>query len=250
MTETLLDQNHNPSLDDNKNWYEELVGENKKFKSNEDLAKGKAEADRFIEVLTREKAELRNDYLKLREEAATQAKLQDLIDRLEKNPNRNSDDSNIPPEDKRETPSYDPKEVQSLVQKTILETDKLKKETENFNFVHGKLREQFGNSVNNVLQERMNTLGLSDEDITSLAKKSPQAFFNTLGIQQQGQNDFQTPPRSSQRSDNFSPNAKKRTLSYYEELKKTNPRMYLDPKIAVQMDKDAQELGKDFFDTD
>jgi hypothetical protein len=38
----------------------------------------------------------------------------------------------------------------------------------------------------------------------------------------------------------------KRTWAYYQELKKTNPKLYLDPKISVQMDKDAIALGDAF----
>jgi hypothetical protein len=37
-----------------------------------------------------------------------------------------------------------------------------------------------------------------------------------------------------------------RTWAYYQELKKTNPKLYLDPKIAAQMDKDAIALGDAF----
>jgi hypothetical protein len=42
----------------------------------------------------------------------------------------------------------------------------------------------------------------------------------------------------------------KRTLSYYAELKKKDPKIYLDPKIALQMEKDSQALGPAFFDGD
>jgi hypothetical protein len=41
----------------------------------------------------------------------------------------------------------------------------------------------------------------------------------------------------------------KKTLSYYLELKKTNPKLYLDPKMAIEMDRSAQYLGEAFFDT-
>jgi hypothetical protein len=50
------------------------------------------------------------------------------------------------------------------------------------------------------------------------------------------------------RSDSFAPKSDKRTYSYYENMRKTNPNLYLDPKISIQMDKDAQALGEAFFD--
>lgn len=41
-----------------------------------------------------------------------------------------------------------------------------------------------------------------------------------------------------------------RTLSYYDNLKRSNPKLYLDEKIRKQMDKDALLLGSKFFDKD
>lgn len=41
-----------------------------------------------------------------------------------------------------------------------------------------------------------------------------------------------------------------RTESYYKQLKKDNPKIYLDPKFAVQMHNDAQALGEAYFDGD
>src|SRR6267154_5364704 len=85
--ENLLDQQQLPQtpppLDPSKNYLTDLVGPDKKFKTVEDLARGKAEADTTIELFKKRQDELRDDYLKLREEANQQAKLQDLIDRLE-----------------------------------------------------------------------------------------------------------------------------------------------------------------------
>lgn len=40
---------------------------------------------------------------------------------------------------------------------------------------------------------------------------------------------------------------RKRTWDHYAELKKTNPKLYLDPKISKQMHDDALALGEGFF---
>jgi hypothetical protein len=64
----LLDQsNSQPTLDENKNYYEELVGEGKKFKDEKELAKGKWIADEYVKTLERSLDEMRNDYKGLRE---------------------------------------------------------------------------------------------------------------------------------------------------------------------------------------
>jgi hypothetical protein len=69
-------------------------------------------------------------------------------------------------------------------------------------------------------------------------------------LDEQPQRDpFQAPPKSSLNT--FTPGApKKRTWSYYQELKKNDPRTYLSKETTVQMHKDYTELGKEFEDGD
>src|SRR5882757_7528259 len=123
MNENLLDQNNQdlpPQLDQSRNYLADLVGPDKKFKTNEDLARGKAEADVTIELFKKRQDELRTDYLKLREEANEQAKLQDLLDRLE-NPNPiNRYAGNTPSHEQTQVnelkqPTIDPNQMSSLV---------------------------------------------------------------------------------------------------------------------------------------
>jgi hypothetical protein len=77
--------------------------------------------------------------------------------------------------------------------------------------------------------------------------KSPEAFFRVMGLERRKPSDpFQAPPQQRAANDNFAPKVQRRDWNYYQELKKTNPLMYLDPKISVQMEKDAQELGAAF----
>lgn len=247
---SLFDQNDDVTqqLDQNKNYLEELVGEGKKFKTNEDLARGKAEADLYIQTVNRRADELRQDYLKLRDEANAQAKLQELIDRLENSNNRQP--PQLPEDNLERQPTFDPNKLDSLIEEKILKTEAARKATTNYNQVQTKLKEQFGNNYQSILQEQMNKLDLTIEDINSLARKSPTAFFNTLGLNQSQQESLLTPPRSSQ-STGFKPQSKeKRTWSYYENLRKANPKLYYDPKIANQMHDDAIALGQEFQDGD
>jgi len=85
MADSLLDSNDSPQLDSNKAYLEQLVGDGKKFKTAEDLARGKAESDSFIEIMKVRMDELRADHLRLREEHQASAQLKDLIDNY-KNP--------------------------------------------------------------------------------------------------------------------------------------------------------------------
>src|SRR5258706_1745063 len=251
MQENLLDQNNQlqpPQFDPNKNYLAELVGPDKKFKTVEDLARGKAEADNTIDLFKIRQDELRDDYLKLREEANAQAKLQDLIDRLE-NP-QNKPDVTTPVTEPKQ-PTIDPTQLSSLVSNEIVKHEVNKRRSDNYNQVQSKLKEMLCSNYQNILLEKMNTLGLTADRINETTKESPTAYFNMMGLNPQpAQQGFQAPVRSSLRNDNFSPNQQKRTWSYYQEMKKSDPKMYYNSKIANQMLDDMVELGDAFKDGD
>ena len=91
--------------------------------------------------------------------------------------------------------------------------------------------------------------GITSAEVNDLARKSPDAFFRLMGLDRQEDGNFQAPPRSNQRSDNFSPNTQKRDETYYDKLRRENAKVYYDPKTQVQMHKDAQQLGAQFFNS-
>lgn len=248
----LLDQGNTnkPLIDPNKDYYPDLVGEDKPFKTNSDLAKAKMHSDVYIKTLERQMDELRTDYTHTLEQSKAQAKLQELIDRLE---NRSdSQTQQITPAQTADTkPSFNPDDLDSIISNKLSQVEKQRKETDNWNQVQKKLNQVFGENSAHELKNRMDTLGLTSEDVNSLAKRSPDAFYNTFGLNPQPKNDpFQSPIASSRRSDPFAPQKPNRTWSYYQELKKANPSLYLDPKTNVQMQKDIIEYGDAFMDGD
>lgn len=248
MTTLFQETNDTPEFDQNKDYLAELVGDGKKFKDTAALAKGKAESDAYIALMTKKMDELRADYLKARDENTATAKLQDLIDRLEnRNEDINSNTSNAD-EDKSGLKLED---IESLFSTKLTEYERTKKETENFNKVQAKLKELHGDNYSKFLSQQMETLGLSKEDIDQMARQKPQVLIKSLGLDQPKSTGFTPPPRSDHRNDNFLPSSgQKRTWSYYQELKKSNPTLYHDPKINLQMQKDAMELGDAFMDGD
>ena len=250
MTESLItDQNDQIQIDEGTNYLEILVGEGKKFKDVQELARGKYEADSFIAIQNKRMDELREDYLKLREEYQASASLKDLVDQLQ-NPQRNEEDRISPQADVTDRPAFDPNQLESLVSNKIREHEAKQKEQKNFNEVKAKLEDKFGSNASNILKKQIDELGLTVDDVNALARKSPKAFFKTLGLDEASHNGFDAPPRSGVRNDSFAPQAKKRTWSYYQDIKKSDPKLYWDPKTQIQMQKDAISLGDDFKDGD
>lgn len=249
MTDNLLASDlDSVQLDPNKSYLAELVGDNKKFKSPEDLAKGKFEADQFIEIMKRRQDELRADYLKLQEDNNKKANLEELVDKLTA---RLASSEHTPANEVKDKPELDLKQLDTLVSERMSALDRQRQEQSNWSTVQAKAQEVLGERYAQVLSQRSKELGLSDETVNSLAKNSPQAFFKAFGLDQTNTEGFQTPPRNQQRSDNFVPRGSDHhPWSYYQELKKANPNLYNDRKITVQMAKDMAALGEKFMDGD
>jgi hypothetical protein len=84
-----------------------------------------------------------------------------------------------------------------------------------------------------------------------LAAKSPKAFLATMGINAEVKpSSSSTPAPRSDVNPNMinirlgqSPN----TYAYYEQIRKSDPKLYWNPKTQKAMHDAAQALGSDFF---
>jgi hypothetical protein len=250
-------QNDQIQIDSNIDPLEALIGPGGKFdvaKYDGDreaaikaMAKGKMEGDLYIEHFKKSQDELRQDYTRMREEYNAGQSLKELIDQL-KNPKQSEDDrTQFVQEDK--SAALDLSKIEELVQSKIQATKQQEKEEANFNAVQAKLLEAYGPNYAQTLKQQVSQLGLTADFVNDLARKHPQVLYRTLGLDgnRQGEN-FQAPPASSARSDHFAPQVNKRTWSYYEKMRKTNPAEYFDPKTQDQMFKDATSLGDKFND--
>lgn len=258
MTETLLTDDQ-PELisDEPEDFLGELTKPGAKFDRTKyqseadmykDIAKGKWYADQDIAIKNRRMDELRDNYLKEREQNIAKAKLEEYIDRMTKL----SEHTPNTPQGNSEPQAFDPSQLGTMMQQEYQKIRQAETETTNYTAVQSKLKEKFGDNYANFYKKQLGDLGLTDQEAVALAKRSPQAFYRTFGLMEETRGEtFQQPPRTQQRQDNFAPSAaKKRSWSYYQELKAKNPQLYFDPKIAVQMAKDAVDLGDAFKDGD
>ncbi len=251
--DNLLDDKSEPAFDETKNYFEDLVGEGRKFKDEKELAKSKVLGDLYIKDIVRQKDELANSYIELKAQYDAQAKLVDLVDRIGDQKRTNNDDTlnvikNVPDN------SIDLDSLDKRFEQLLSKREKVQIENENLKRSQKMLKEGLGDNYVNVIRSRIDDLELSEEDINTLAKRSPKTLARALGIELEQKsntpNMFQSPSVSQRRSDTFKPAVQKRTWSYYQEQKKTNPRIFLDPKIAIQMHDDHIALGSAFEDGD
>lgn len=249
MTESLLFTPPTiPSVDPNKNYVEELVGDGKKFKSIEDLARGKYEADLHISLKNKQFDELAADYKRLREEYNAGPKLQEAIDRLLAAKETPSSEHTPAKEDTK--PAFDPEQLDARMDARLAQFEADRKSHANEQIVRDKLQEKFGDKFSEMLAAQTQKLGLTADRVTDIARTSPSAFFRLMGLEEQQQTEsFQSPPRSSQNT-NFTPSgAKTKKWSDYKALQKTHPNLFSDPKTHNQMMSDIKAIGeKAFYD--
>jgi len=234
-------------VDDNVDPLSLLVGEDKKFKTPADLAKSKLEADRFIETLKRENAELR-------EREKNTAKLGDVLERLSSlevkrespvdNRQTNHDDDNLRKE------ALTPEKIDELINQRLQAREQEAKARENVQRTVEALKGKFGNDYLRKLEDTTAALGMTKEEMNSLAATRPALVLTLLGVDKTPNktNELFTPP-SSNNPRNMEVGQTKRDQKYYDKLKKDNPALYKDPKTQIQMHKDAIELQEAFFNS-
>jgi hypothetical protein len=254
LTDLFVSDLTEPAIDPNKDYLQDFVGEGKKYQSVEEAAKALAKkavhADALIDNLTKKQDELRSDYLRVNEELKVRAKLEDLLNHVESKRQQ-------PPSDEPKATGdahLDLTKVEELFTRKFQETENQKRERENYSLVESKLKERFGNNFAEHLKEQIADLGMSPDEVNFMAKKNPKVLIKALGLEQKQtqENLFPSSPRSTQRPEGFKATTgnEKRTWSYYQNMKKTDPKSYFSPKTNVQMVNDQLALGEAFNDGD
>lgn len=251
MTTDILTDNTDPvAVDPSKDYYAELVGEGRKFRDNQALARGKYEADMLVDLKIKQYDDLMKDYTKLREDYNARAKLEELIDQMQPKPA--SSDFTPPAKEVVQQPTMDPNQIKNLVVEEIQKTELTRRQTENANEVKAKLIERYGNNYASTVKSQLEDLGISQDLFNSLAANNPKLLYRSLGLDAPVQPQmFEAPPRTNQNTGAFIPKgAEKRTWSWYQDLKRTNPNLYATSKIQSQMIQDYQAQGSTFEDGD
>jgi hypothetical protein len=223
---------------------EQLVGEGKKYKSVEDLAKAYANADSHI-------TELKTDLQSTREFIAEELK---KLAEQRSNP--------TPPAQTEETggktpapvapPNGEVEDLDTRIAKALEERDTNKRLQGNANLVQDVLVERLGSveKATEAVIAKARELGVDGTYMKQTAANSPRAFFSLMGINpDEKPASSSTPaPRSDVNPTMVNSGAPKpRTYKFHEEVRKSNPKLYNTVAYQSQLMKDALELGQDFF---
>lgn len=224
--------------DPDKNYLEELVGEDRKFKTPEDLARSKYEADLFIEQLKRETREMR-------EELQKRLSLEEFADQFSKRTQQQADSSSNESEREDQTTQEQrtPQDIEAFLEQKLTEREKSQKAQSNLNSVFSEMEKRYGSAANKAINERAKELGVNVQFLKGIAESSPKAFLDLFPQRQR--DDFSPPPSEVNRPASSGSGAKK--FKDYEKMRKENPREYYTPRVQMEMFEQAKRQGEGFY---
>jgi len=162
------------------NVLEQLVGEDKKFKSVEALAVGKVEADAFIETLKNQINMLKEEIGKLGNSADRTKTLENLMSSLANTTKPGETPAGNQPQEpsNQSTAGLSHDDVVKIVEAR----ERAAAEARNLATALAPFKKVYGDKSDEVLAQKAAALGLTVEALQSLAKSSPAAFLNVVGV--------------------------------------------------------------------
>lgn len=224
----LFDQTVDPVvIDETKDYFTEFVGDDKKFKTPQELAKSKAYADAHIANLTRNLDDLRK-------ELGTRKTAEDLINQIALRSGHDSVRANNPADrtivqDQLEREPATGETVKSLtpadVERMFTEREQLSQRQQNLKLTTTKLTEVHGENAAKVISDKAKELGVDSQYLKKLAEDTPSIFLSLFPKPESKANEmFQAPPPNQFRTqvDQFI-GAK---WSDFNKVKATDPKKY------------------------
>jgi hypothetical protein len=234
------DQNRQTDTGDN---LAELVGDGKRYKDAEALAKGRLDADAHIarlEVEAKEKTEA----IKLLEDRADQGTtMKDILEHLKAGNSENQQDS----QDQAVTEEA----IAEMVETRMDKRESLRSARANREVCNTALLNKFNGNKNDAtehLRSKSEELSIPIKELQRMSEQTPGAFKQLLGIDQKrgSRQEFQAPDTSGMTRPGGD-GSEVRNASYYKALKKeVGFNKYYTPAIQQQRFKDMEALGDSF----
>lgn len=248
-------QTENPASPEDQqegSYLEQLVGEGKKFSDPEALARGKYEADSFIQKLQAELEEARG-------EIKTRLNMQEFLDQMKQQGGQSPNDTQpryldgAEPQGRTDQAvALTPEQVQELVAAKINESQEQSSRERNSQESIQRM------AKHNIRPEDLNgvcqDLGVEPSFLQELAETNPNAFERMIsGSQSQRPNpassisSITAPPTSMTPTRHMT---QEKNFDYYKKMQREDPKRYYSKQVQVEIHNAAMaaaKAGKDFY---
>lgn len=164
---------------------DELVGEDKKYRSVEDLAKSRIHADEHITNIEKENAELREKvkdfqmqeslFERLKAEVTKPSEIEEVIPTKQEQPEEKAKSS-------QEDETLKDESLEEKVMQVVKNLHMQEMSSQNVKEVEAFMTETFGDKAVSILMAKAQELGVSTEFLSDVAARSPKAFKDLFGI--------------------------------------------------------------------
>jgi hypothetical protein len=242
---SILDQEtppETPQVDPEKDYFSELVGEDKKYKTEKDLARAVMEKEAFIQRTTRENAELREDLQSSRATKRLEEQLDQLLQAQAQRPPSNDNNQHRESEPPK-GPAITPEEIKKLIK----EDRDYQQMVQNRDQVTKRLQETYGSNYVSKVKETASQLSVDPNYLDNLAVSNPQAFYRIMKMDEPRRQDdsILAPPRGGITS--VPQSGSRKNWDYYEKMRKTKPTEYHSIQVQNEMHAEAQKQREDFY---
>lgn len=233
-----------PVVDPEKDYLPELVGDDKKYKTPQALARAAMEKDLFIERLKRENAGVR-------QELAQRSSMEDMLAKIDERTRVTAQPPVQPVErppnhgDEGTRPALDETAIETRLTQLLDKKEQQRREDSNASIVEDRLRKAYGEDYQSLVKQQASKLGVGTAFLSDLARKQPQAFFKLLGLDERPESSV-NPPVTTFRPTGGS-HADKTFYGYYEPLRLKDPTAYWKPAVQNEMQKQLTEMGQEEF---
>lgn len=219
----------------------QLVGEGKKFSDIEALAKGKMESDAFIERLKAEAEEMRA-------EIANRPTKEEILDMVRATQGESGNTNAGLDEDAVR------KLIETSVPTAVEQASEAKTRKANLDASIQKMVAKHGESASQAIVTKAQELGVTVDYLKDMASKSPALFDKTMGLADASpkpasnatpQGSVNTEAQGSQGVQAGAPG----TWSYFENLRKSDPKTYFSAKVQNEIFRQRKEKGEGFYNS-
>lgn len=211
----------------------ELVGSGKKFETAEELAKGKLDSDTFINRLLDEQRDRDKTIQELQEQlnsTKTQGELDKLRNELSQRPTGE--------ETKEVTPSQlSPEDLESMIEASVTKREAQASTKANLYQTNEALKSHFGDTekATEAVRKRVEELGITVEDLTKMAGRSPKAALALVAGEQSAPSGDLSKRSSISAAAIVDGVSQTPTKETFDKLRRENPKQYYSPAVQQQI---------------
>ncbi len=217
----------------------DLVGEGKKYKTMEDLARSRLEADSFIE-------KLKNENAALREAISTETDPAEMLRLLEQRRlNAKKGSENAVNSQSNQSPVAPLSEERVL--ELLSERDRKLQQEKNRQLFDSTLANTFGSKTAEVVTKRLSDLGMDKQTFDNLALSNPQAALRVLGLKDNVGSGSLEPSVTTEAYLSEKLNGEVRNFAYFQKLRREMKEAYYSPEMQRQVWEARQKLGDAFW---